>query len=108
MADSAELPSCTIESRIRHKITNRLDLSWANAAATTDQPCACVEPVLDIVGLEGGWASPGLDCGIPAFTAIGIDHDRLGGSTASDADQGVRVGRVDAVGSHGDNLVDVP
>jgi hypothetical protein len=86
---------------------NRLDLGWADPAAAADQARAAADPVLDILGMEGCRADPGSSRRVPLLTAIGINHDRLSSGFAGDADQRVRLGRIDAVDSHGDDLVDI-
>jgi hypothetical protein len=108
MADLAGPQCYTIEQPLGHKITNRLDLCRADSAAATDKARAAGYPVMDIVGFKCRRPAPGFYCGIPALTAVGIDHDRLAGGLVGKADQGVRVCWIDAVDAYCYDLVDVP
>src|SRR4029453_17662449 len=100
---------CTIEDLwLGEEITNLLDLSRTDAAAATDETSAADHPILDVFCPEGRWAYPGLLEGVPALAADGINHHRFASRPAGGLDETVRVGWVDAVDSHGDDLCHVP
>ena len=90
-----------------HKITNRLDLCRADAAAASDETRPAADPVMDFAGSERCRTYPALGCGVPALTAIGIDHGRFACGKACAAQQGVCVGWVDAVDTDCDDFIDV-